>query len=87
MDPIKRIGQNPRVKYRTIRVREEVAVLLDEWRDIFGDTSISEVLYRIFALARRELRNVRDKKKQVKEEFVNKGNKAETLADLAKEVW
>ena len=29
-----------RVKYRTIRVREEVAKELDEWRDLFEDSSL-----------------------------------------------
>jgi hypothetical protein len=84
MDPIKRIGQRPKVKYRTIRVREEVAVLLDEWRDIFGDASISEVLYRVFSLARRELKNIQSRKRQVQEDFVKDRNKTETLADLVK---
>ena len=60
------------VKYRTIRVREEVAAQLDEWRDIFEDSSLSEVMWRIFALATRELKRVRDEKLRVREEFVNK---------------
>jgi|TARA_S200002703_G_C3691118_1_gene212246 glutamyl-tRNA reductase len=58
-----------RVKYRTIRVREEVAKELDEWRDLFEDASISEVIWRVFALARRELKRVRDKKRKAREKF------------------
>lgn len=59
-----------RVKYRTIRVREEVAKELDEWRDLFEDSSISEVMWRVFALARRELKRVRDKKRKAREKFL-----------------
>ncbi|MEL0025553.1 MAG: hypothetical protein VW775_00650 [Schleiferiaceae bacterium] len=59
-----------RVKYRTIRVREEVAKELDEWRDLFEDSSISEVMWRVFALAKRELRRVRDKKRKAREKFM-----------------
>ena len=58
-----------RVKYRTVRVREEVAKELDEWRDLFEDSSISEVMWRVFALARRELRRIRDKKRKAREKF------------------
>lgn len=58
-----------RVKYRTIRVREEVAKELDEWRDLFEDASISEVMWRVFALARRELKRVRDKKRKAREKY------------------
>lgn len=58
------------VKYRTIRVREEVALQLDEWRDLFEDASISEVMWRVFSLARRELRRVKEKKKEAQERFV-----------------
>lgn len=61
--------KNTRVKYRTIRVREEVAKELDEWRDLFEDASISEVMWRVFALARRELKRVRDKKRKAREKF------------------
>lgn len=70
MSQLNPFGKKPQVKYRTIRVREEVAVLLDEWRDLFDDASISDVLYRVFALARRELRRVKEAK-----ELVKKGNK------------
>lgn len=61
--------KNTRVKYRTIRVREEVAKELDEWRDLFEDASISEVMWRVFALARRELKRVRDKKRKARDKF------------------
>lgn len=57
------------VKYRTIRLREEVAVQLDEWRDLFDDASLSEVMWRVFALARRELKRVRDKKRKAREKY------------------
>lgn len=42
---------------------------LDEWRDLFEDASISEVIWRVFALARRELKRVRDKKRKAREKF------------------
>jgi hypothetical protein len=71
------------VKYRTIRVREEVAQQLDEWRDLFEDASMSEVLWRIFALARRELKRVRDKKRKARDRFVTTRKKQEPLVDLA----
>jgi glutamyl-tRNA reductase len=58
-----------KVKYRTVRVREEVAKELDEWRDLFEDSSISEVMWRVFALARRELKRIRDKKRKAREKF------------------
>jgi ferredoxin len=70
------------VKYRTIRVREEVAQQLDEWRDLFEDASMSEVLWRIFALARRELKRIRDKKRKVRERFVTTREDAEKPVDL-----
>lgn len=62
-------NQSKKVKYRTIRVREEVARELDEWRDLFEDASISEVMWRVFALARRELKRVRDKKRKARDKF------------------
>ncbi len=62
--------KSKRVKYRTIRVREEVAKELDEWRDLFEDASISEVMWRVFALARRELKRVRDKKRKARDKFI-----------------
>ncbi len=43
---------------------------LDEWRDLFEDASISEVVWRVFALARRELKRVRDKKRKARERFL-----------------
>lgn len=63
---------NRQTKYRTIRVREEVAQQLDEWRDLFEDASMSEVMWRVFALARRELKRVRDKKRKAREKFLLK---------------
>lgn len=79
---IKNPNQKP-IKYRTIRVREEVAQQLDEWRDLFEDASMSEVMWRIFALARRELKRVRDKKRKARERFVTERKPAEKLVDLA----
>jgi hypothetical protein len=79
--PIKDSNQNS-VKYRTIRVREEVALQLDEWRDIFEDASISEVLWRILALARRELKRVRDKKRKARSKFITERKLSENLVDL-----
>ncbi len=73
------------IKYRTIRVREEVALQLDEWRDLFEDASMSEVMWRIFALARRELKRVRDKKRKVRERFMTEGRGAESVVDIGKE--
>lgn len=78
---IKDSNQKP-VKYRTIRVREEVAQQLDEWRDLFEDASMSEVMWRIFALARRELKRIRDKKRKAHERFVTERKPAEKLVDL-----
>lgn len=78
---IKNPNQKP-VKYRTIRVREEVAQQLDEWRDLFEDASMSEVMWRVFALARRELRRVRDKKRKTNERFVKERKSPEKLVDL-----
>jgi hypothetical protein len=79
---IKEPGQKS-VKYRTIRVREEVAQQLDEWRDLFEDGSMSEALWRIFSLAKRELKRVRDKKKKAREKFVNSRKTQDALVDLA----
>lgn len=73
------------IKYRTIRVREEVALQLDEWRDLFEDASMSEVMWRIFALARRELRRVRDKKRKVRERFITEGKKSESVVDIGRD--
>jgi glutamyl-tRNA reductase len=74
------------VKYRTIRVREEVAKQLDEWRDLFEDASMSEVMWRIFSLARRELKRVRDKKRKVRERFVTDRKQSESLDDLGRDI-
>lgn len=73
------------IKYRTIRVREEVALQLDEWRDLFEDASMSEVMWRIFALARRELKRVRDKKRKVRDRFITEREGTESLVDIGKE--
>lgn len=73
------------IKYRTIRVREEVALQLDEWRDLFEDASMSEVMWRIFALARRELKRVRDKKRKVRERFMTEGKKSESVVDIGRD--
>jgi len=73
-----------RVKYRTIRVREEVAKELDEWRDLFEDASISEVIWRVFALARRELKRVRDKKRKAREKFIKIREEKKKVVDKLK---
>lgn len=73
------------IKYRTIRVREEVALQLDEWRDLFEDASMSEVMWRIFALARRELKRIRDKKRKVRERFMTESRGVESVVDIGKE--
>lgn len=73
------------IKYRTIRVREEVALQLDEWRDLFEDASMSEVMWRIFSLARRELKRVRDKKRKVRERFMTEDRGSESVVDIGKE--
>jgi len=73
------------IKYRTIRVREEVALQLDEWRDLFEDASMSEVMWRIFALARRELKRVRDKKRKVRDRFITERENTESLVDIGRE--
>lgn len=77
--------ENKNVKYRTIRLREEVALQLDEWRDLFEDASMSEAMWRIFALARRELKRVRDKKRKARERFEKNRKKPEKLVDIAPE--
>lgn len=74
------------IKYRTIRVREEVALQLDEWRDLFEDASMSEVMWRIFALARRELKRVRDKKRKVRDRFIDERKKPESVVDIGREI-
>lgn len=78
---LKDSNQKP-IKYRTVRVREEVAQQLDEWRDLFEDASMSEVMWRIFALARRELKRVRDKKRKARDRFVTERKSPEQLVDL-----
>jgi hypothetical protein len=70
------------IKYRTIRVREEVALQLDEWRDLFEDASMSEVMWRIFSLARRELRRIKDKKRKIREKFITERKEPEPLVDM-----
>lgn len=78
--------RNQRVKYRTIRVREEVAKELDEWRDLFEDASISEVVWRVFALARRELKRVRDKKRKAREKFLKIREDKKQVVDKLKNI-
>lgn len=75
-----------RVKYRTIRVREEVAKELDEWRDLFEDSSISEVMWRVFALARRELKRVRDKKRKARDKFLKVREEKTNIIDKLKKL-
>jgi len=75
--------KNRPVKYRTIRLREEVADLLDEWKELFDDASMSEVMWRVFALARRELKRVKEKKRKAAEKFVKDRKKPERIADIA----
>jgi predicted CopG family antitoxin len=70
------------VKYRTIRLREEVAQQLDEWKDLFEDASMSEAMWRILALARRELRRVKDKKRKANQRFLKERQIAREKADL-----
>lgn len=80
MDPVKSLEQiaeamegKPEEKikksdgYRAIRVRVEVYEELAEWRRMCGDCSLSEVLGRILALARRELKNVVEREKKIKD--------------------
>ena len=43
---------------------------------------MSEVMWRVFALARRELRRVRDKKRKTNERFVTERKAPEKLVDL-----
>lgn len=82
---LKKESKPKAIKYRTIRVREEVALVLDEWRDLFEDASISEVMWRVFALAKRELKRIKDKKRKVRERFVTEREQKETLSDMADE--
>jgi hypothetical protein len=46
---------------------------------------MSEVMWRIFALARRELRRVRDKKRKVRERFITEGKKSESVVDIGRD--
>lgn len=80
------LQRKQRVKYRTIRVREEVAKELDEWRDLFEDASISEVVWRVFALARRELKRVRDKKRKAREKFLKIREEKNKVVDKLKNI-
>lgn len=45
-------------EYRTIRVKSEVHASLEEWRELWSESSLSEVITRIMVLARRELKNI-----------------------------
>jgi hypothetical protein len=42
-------------------------------------------MWRIFALARRELKRVRDKKRKVRERFVTERDNGESVIDIGKE--
>lgn len=80
MDPVKSLEQiaeameaepEEKVKksdgYRAIRVRAEVYEELAEWRKMCGDCSLSEVLGRVLAMARRELKNVVEREQKIRE--------------------
>lgn len=81
MDPVKSLEQiaevmdqqkpEEKVKksdgYRAIRVRTEVYEELAEWRKMCGDCSLSEVLGRVLAMARRELKNVVEREQKIRE--------------------
>lgn len=80
MDPVKSLeqiaeamGAEPEEKvkksdgYRAIRVRTEVYEELAEWRKMCGDCSLSEVLGRVLAMARRELKNVVEREQKIRE--------------------
>ena len=80
MDPVKSLeqiaeamGGEPEEKvkksdgYRAIRVRTEVYEELAEWRKMCGDCSLSEVLGRVLAMARRELKNVIEREQKIRE--------------------
>lgn len=59
---------------------------LDEWRDLFDDASISEVVWRVFALARRELKRVRDKKRKARDRFLKVREEKNKVIDKLKNV-
>lgn len=59
---------------------------LDEWRDLFEDASISEVVWRVFALARRELKRVRDKKRKARDRFLKVREEKNKVIDKLKNV-
>lgn len=54
--------------YRAIRVKTEVFEELGQWREMWADVSLSDTLGRVLALARRELKNVVEREKRVREE-------------------
>ena len=60
---------------------------LDEWRDLFEDASISEVVWRVFALARRELKRVRDKKRKAREKFLKIREDKKQVPQIAYSVY
>lgn len=57
---------------------------LDEWRDLFEDASISEVVWRVFALARRELKRVADKKRKARDKFLKVREEKNRVVDKLK---
>ena len=59
---------------------------LDEWRDLFEDASISEDVWRVFALARRELKRVRDKKRKAREKFLKIREEKNKIMDKLKNI-
>lgn len=59
---------------------------LDEWRDLFEDASISEVVWRVFALARRELKRVRDKKRKARDRFLKVREEKNKVIDKLKNI-
>lgn len=83
MDPVKNLeeiaekmgGQEPKRAlreedgYRAIRVRKDVYEELTQWREMWADTALSDTLRRILALARRELKNVVERERRIREKI------------------
>lgn len=57
--------------YRAIRVRDEVFAELEQWREMWSDLSLSDSLSRVMALARRELRNITEREKEIRQKIHN----------------
>jgi predicted CopG family antitoxin len=53
--------------YKAIRVRQEVYEELGQWRSMWSDISLSDTLSRVLTLARRELKNVAERERRVRE--------------------